>query len=391
MMGNRHVFYIGMGTWDGTTSIGMVRIMSVLGKYNDLTFVNYPYTIKDVLLGIIGLNNFPVSRILGIKNRVEKKKTLQGHYVNVFTSFPLLSINFIKNRNIYLLMLRVNNWILRLCLKSYLSKNKIEKPIIIYGFNPFSGLFNIGELGESQNIYYCYDQIKAAKWLSNHGGDIEEQFIKKVDKVITTSRALYFEKRKLNHNCSLIQNGVDFELFNKAYNPIKEIKSNVSIGYIGMVDDRIDYNLLEFLLVSLPKYQFRMMGKVTNSIEKNKLSKFKNIEFTGHINYEEVTKYLTNLDICIIPFTKNEFTRNIYPNKINEYLAAGKPVISTNFADLREFDNIISLVNSKEAFLEALKYEVCNNDQKKQRLRIQTANNNSWEKRGKVLYDFINS
>lgn len=389
-MSRKSIVYIGLGTWGGSTSQNSVRIMSVLSRDYDILFVNYTYTWKDVIFRILGLNNFPIKYILGLKNRIEEKKTTQGYSLKTLTAYPIIPVNFIKYRPLFLQGLKLNNWILRRCISTYLKKlNYSKNATIIYGFNPFMGVFNIGKLNESQNIYYCYDQIKAAKWASKHGEFIENTFIKKVDHVITTSRALFDEKSILNKNCKLVQNGVDFELFSKAISNDTSKKNNPVVGYIGVVDFRVDFQLIEYLAREVPDYKFRFVGKIMEEEEVKKLERFDNIEFLGEVIYEEVIMYLEKMDICIIPFVHNEFTRNIYPIKINEYLAAGKPVVSTDFADLQEFKTTISVSHSNTQFMEFLKNEFLTNNPEKVKQRMGLAKSNSWEYRANSFKELI--
>ncbi|UZS00105.1 glycosyltransferase [Chondrinema litorale] len=395
-MAGKNIIYIGLGTWDGSTSKNSVRLMSILGDNNKVLFVNYQYTLKDVILALFKMNSFsvPLLKILGLNKRIEEKNTLSGNKVNVLTLYPLLSINFISQKKLFLLALKINNWILRTCVKKYMKKLSFDTSdtTIVYGFNPFMGIYNIGEFNEKRNIYYCYDQIKAAKWASKHGEEVENMFIKKVDTVITTSRALYEEKSHLNKNCILIQNGVDFELFNKAYSEdcINTNKSNPVIGYVGVIDDRIDFNLIKFLAENLTNYSFKFVGKVTEKGACEKIIQSqKNIEFLGEIKYEEVMVFLKEFDLCIIPFVKNEFTRNIYPIKINEYLAAGKPVVSTDFANLQEFVQIVSICQSKNEFLDSIQQEFILNNHDKITKRIELAKQNSWGNRANAFSKLI--
>jgi glycosyltransferase involved in cell wall biosynthesis len=93
----------------------------------------------------------------------------------------------------------------------------------------------------------------------------------------------------------------------------------------------------------------------------------------------------------IIPFVRNEHTYTIYPLKINEYLAAGLPVVSTEFSMLNDFEGIISLANTPETFLEALQRALAEIDGPSAADRVATARNNSWTRRAEEFEDVMNA
>src|SRR5690606_5097654 len=96
----------------------------------------------------------------------------------------------------------------------------------------------------------------------------------------------------------------------------------------------------------------------TNEKAGRRLSHFPNVKLLGERNAEEVPEFLKKMDVCIIPYLKNDVTRGVYPLKINEYLAAGKPVVMTDFAPLPEFEAMVGIASSKEKFLALVKDEL---------------------------------
>lgn len=384
----KNIAYFGLGTWDGVASQNSVRIMSILGRDHNVLFINYPFTLKDLLFGLLGLKKVPVKQMLGLQNRLDVKYSHQGYEVKTLTCYPILPINFISNKKIYWALLRLNNWILTRCINRYFKKiNYTCKVNMIYGFNPFVGFIDERMLNITKSIYYCYDQIKAANWASKHGESVEKVFIKKVDHVVTTSRALFEEKKLLNSTCTLIQNGVDFELFTRAYTPSQD-RSN-TIGYVGVVDYRIDFELIKYIASALPDLNIEFVGRVEKSAKNEVVKVVSNVVFKGGVAYENVPECISTFDVCIIPFAHNEFTRNIYPIKINEYLATGKPVVTTDFANLQEFEHIVSICDSKEAFVAAIQRELSKNNVVKEKERIALARTNSWENRAARFLDLI--
>ena len=97
------------------------------------------------------------------------------------------------------------------------------------------------------------------------------------------------------------------------------------------------------------------------------------------------------MDVCIIPFAKNEFNRSIYPLKVNEYLAAGKPVVMTSFADLPEFDGIVEIAESKEDFFLGIVRALALDSDEQRRVRQDFAQHHSWTYRAKDFSRVIES
>ena len=126
---------------------------------------------------------------------------------------------------------------------------------------------------------------------------------------------------------------------------------------------------------------------IDKSIESN-LNRCPNVEFTGAKQPNELAKYMEKIDVGLIPFEKNEFTKNIYPLKINEYLASGMPVVSTNFADLTDFEGLI-YESDETNFKENIKTAIAEKSKILIEKRIAFAKANSWKNRAVELNKII--
>ena len=113
------------------------------------------------------------------------------------------------------------------------------------------------------------------------------------------------------------------------------------------------------------------------------------MEFRSPVKPNEVPALLQKCDVGLIPYICNEYSKNIYPLKINEYLSVGVPVVLTSFAKLPEFDEIVSFTNGKEAFCEAIVQEIENDSLDRITARIQFAEKNSWENRTEIFEHII--
>jgi glycosyltransferase involved in cell wall biosynthesis len=387
-MKKQDIICISMTTWEGDYMKTIVHMMSQLAKHHRVLFVDYAFTWKDLIYTILGKAAAPVRRMVGLSPALRRLKTRGGDEVYHLTLPPVIPINWVSHPKVFAFLLKwqVNPVVNRL--SRVLHQLDFRAPVMINAFHPVMGEALKDRLEVSHLIYYCYDEIRAAQWAGIHGGKYEDYLIKKADAVIVTSEGLYEGRKDKNPHVRLIKNGVDFELFHSAYRNESHHVRPV-IGYLGSVDDRLDYDLLEDMIISRPSWEFRFVGRVTYPAGQRRLSGFRNVTFYGAKQPDEIPQYLKEFDVGLIPFVTSEFTKNIYPLKINEYLAAGKPVVTTNFADLTDFASIAGIASDHESFVQMVEQslEVVSNEELSERLQI--AQSNGWENRAEQVENLL--
>lgn len=380
---HKNIICISQTTWYGEFTKSTVQLLSLLAAKNTIFFVEYPFTVKDVIMSILGKQRAQVARMFGFKKRIQTIKTPFETTINHLVMPPMLSIDFIKNEKLFQFFFKINALIYRYYLKKIIKKYQLVNPIIITAYNPMYGSAMTGKLNEFLHIYYCYDGMDTQRHRSRIY-DIENEFCKKVDGIITTSDYLNSEKLKLNNECFIVKNGVDFNLFvPHAKKSVSENTLEKKVGYIGTLDFRFDIDIMEYAIRNLPKIKFEFTGYLLNHQIIERLSIYENVSFFSSVKAEEVPKLLSKYDAGIIPYKMDEVNKNIYPLKINEYLAVGVPVIMTDFANLTDFKNMVSFGKTKELFKELIEYEINNDTSLKIEQRILFAKQNSWEGRAK--------
>ena len=355
--------------WDTPYVKSTIELMTRLTKENRVIFVDYHYTLKDLFTNKYA----PKKRLLGLKSRWRNIKTDTG-LIEVYTAPPVLPTNWINNQVLLNLVTHVNRFILKGAVKSVMRNVGHTEATMINAFNPAFGLLTKKYWKVKQSLYYCYDEISGTSWAGKYGPTYETQYAKEVDGIICTSSHLKQQKAKLNPNCHLVPNGVNLDIF-QAQAPNKN--TNQAIGYVGAIDNRIDFELIQALAKDMDNYDFHFYGPVKTTLP----SMPANVHFHGAIPQEHLPLKVNKLDACLIPFVKNELTAAIYPLKINEYLALGKPVISTDFADLSDFTKLISVGKDSAAFIDQIKKELLYNNRLKAQKRIKFAKGNSWDHR----------
>jgi len=262
--------------------------------------------------------------------------------------------------------------------------------ISITSFMPFYGLFLKGKLNEKLNIYYCYDPIDG-KRNGPRGLIYETDFIKDIDAVIVTSDYLSEQKKLVNPNIYVVKNGVDYKMFRKAVEETKKHENPKIVCYTGSIDQRFETEIVEYCIKNSPEYQFIFVGPVRNKNAAEKISKYPNVILKAPVPYKDIPLIMFNSHVGIIPYTRTRLNKNVYPLKINEYLAVGTPIVMTDFAMLTEFDNLVSVAADKETFLNKINYEIEYDTSEKQMKRIRFASNNSWDNRAKYFSEILES
>lgn len=125
-------------------------------------------------------------------------------------------------------------------------------------------------------------------------------------------------------------------------------------GYFGVIDERLDYELVAALAERFPEASVAMAGPFAK-VDPNELPKHPNIHWLGQQKYEDLPSLVKGFDVCLMPFALNEATKYINPTKTLEYMAGGKPVVSTAIADVvRNFTPIVQVANSPAEFVDAV-------------------------------------
>ena len=392
MIQGQNIVCISNTNWFGSYAKSTVQILERLARNNNILFVEYPYTIKDLLTDFDGKKFVPSKRMLGIEKRLQQITTDSGTKVYNLVIPPGIPVYFLKNEKLFNFFFKFNTYIYKRSVKKAMKKLNFQNTILLTAYNPFYGMAMHGKLAEKVHIYYCYDGVESG-FFGKRIFEFEEKFSQKVKAIITSSEYLNAGKLKLNANSFVVKNGVDFPSFQQFAKQPLYVRERKKVGYIGTLDPRFDIDTVEFAVQELKDFDFEFTGDMRNEAMKARLSKYPNVRFFSPVKPKDVPELLAKYDVGIIPYIVNEVNKNIYPLKINEYLAVGVPVIMNAFADLPDFRNIVSVVTNKFDFVEKLKQETSTDSEDKIQKRIEFASKNSWEERaiefGNIIEKFI--
>ncbi len=245
----------------------------------------------------------------------------------------------------------------------------------------------------AQSIYDITDD-----WTKFSGNQTQLELVQKQDhklcveakQVIVCSDQLYEDKRTLcePNRLHLIPNGVHIDHYvtvtdhSKHSHRLAVDWQRPVLGYTGTIHgDRVDVNLVTQIAKSNPNATIAMVGpNLLAGEDQTRLSKHSNIVFTGALPYSELPEIMRAFDVCMVPHVMTPFTESLNPIKLWEYLAAGKPIVSTNLAGFRDFPELVHIADTYDGFLRNLDIALTE-DFSHTVARQAVAQHHSWDKR----------
>ena len=383
------IICVGQTPWKGDFQKAVVQLMTELSVRHRVLYVDYQYTLKDWAMGVVGRRAVPIRTMMHLADPLVKKTFDNGSEAYVWTPPAMLPINFLPAKP-YDLLLKWNVDRLIKGLKGVMRQLNMNRPLVVNAMNPVVGLSMLNQLNECATIYYCFDEITLLDWMSRHGGRYEPLYLQQVDAVVTTSETLRQTKSVLQPNAYCVKNGVNFDLFNQSRQLAdSDPTAEPVVGYLGTADNRINLDLVEYCVRTMPDVQFQFVGEVHEPAITQRLSAYPNVTLMASRQPEELPAVLARMNAAMIPFVCNPHTYTIYPLKINEYLAAGLPVVSTPFSLLGDFDGVIELAETPADFAQALRRALNDTSAKRLNERVAMARTNSWERRAEEFEDVI--
>jgi glycosyltransferase involved in cell wall biosynthesis len=226
--------------------------------------------------------------------------------------------------------------VLRRELDRFLASERVVEPWLWY-YTPMALPWTDHVRAEAV-IYDCMDELSGFKFCPPELRELERRLIARADVLFTGGRSLYEAKRGHHRNTFLFPSSVDIAHFAQARGSVAEpadqaVIGHPRIGYFGVIDERIDLDLLAHLAARRPEWQIVMVGPLAK-ITQDDLPQAANLHWLGLKSYAELPAYLAGWDVAIMPFALNDSTLHISPTKTPEYLSGGRPVVSTPIRDV---------------------------------------------------------
>jgi UDP-galactopyranose mutase len=247
----------------------------------------------------------------------------------------------------------------RLLLKNMLAEHEVDDYLLWY-YTPMA-LSISSQLKPRFIVFDCMDELSAFKGAPQEMRDREAELMNKANLVFTGGQSLFEAKVGRHPDLHAFPSSIDFAHFAQARNHTIDPADQASIphprvGFAGVIDERMDIDLLANVADLMPQVHFVMLGPVVK-IDPATLPQRNNIHYLGGKSYKELPSYLGGWDAAMLPFAHNDSTRFISPTKTPEYLAAGKPVVSTSIKDVvRPYgvQRLVRIADTPEEFASAI-------------------------------------
>lgn len=289
--------------------------------------------------------------------RISKYKQDGDHpmeNVTVYAMPPVLPF-YNKNR----LINKINQRRLAAYVRSKMKKHGFTDPVL-WIYHP-SSTDAVELIPHKSLVYDCVDRHSGYKGLINPEvvNKMESDLASKCDVVFATAKGLYETLRKYNENTYLIPNGANYELFSRVDDPALPIPDDMFtiqkpvLGFSGALQECIDYSLVAYAAKKHPEWSFVFIGSPLPGVDTSELNGLPNVHMLGRKNYKEMVNYLAYFDVCLNLFRSGDLAKDVSPLKFYEYLATGKPIVSTPQPDqVQEFSDVVYIASTPDEFVE---------------------------------------
>ena len=257
-----------------------------------------------------------------------------------------------------------------------------EEPVQWF-YDPMAVPAFLGQMDEIAIVYDCMDELSKFREAPPQIKTRERELLHEADVVFAGGRKLWESKKLLNGNCHFYGCGVDVAHFGKARDPRTKIPDDAAalpkpvLGYFGVVDERMDYELLAKLADANPGWSIAMVGP---TLKVDRVPRGPNLHWLGQKAYAELPSYCKAFDVCLMPFALNEATEFINPTKALEYMATGKPIVSSAIADVvTNFGSLVKIARTRDDFVSLCRQAIDKPDAAASEAGLKKAAENSWD------------
>ncbi|HJZ78048.1 MAG TPA: ElyC/SanA/YdcF family protein [Vicinamibacterales bacterium] len=289
--------------------------------------------------------------------------------------------------------LRPSRWINRLALgraiRRWMRATGFSQPIV-WTFLPTPLARDLVAAFDPQlTIYYCIDDLASSSAGAQRITASEEQLFREADLVFVTSERLRERAARFSDRVHVFPFGVSLERFEAVRRHHEAAPDDVAslarpvVGYVGGLHQWVDQDLLARVARSMPDATFALVGPEQTDV--SMLRTCSNIRLLGLRPHDELPRYVKSFDVGIVPYRLTEYTANVYPTKLNEYLSMGIPVVATDLPEIRRFNTqhgaIVGIAADADGFGQAIRSALNDSAQTDVDRRIAIAAQNSWASR----------
>jgi glycosyltransferase involved in cell wall biosynthesis len=242
-------------------------------------------------------------------------------------------------------------------LKKWMRSLGFKNPILWF-YTPFSEPL-LRRIPHSASVYECVDEFRSAKGFvrADVVGAMEDTLLRNVDLTIVTQENLLPRRAALCKRAYCVPNAADVDLFASVAKSSPAVPLELEklphprIGFVGHIQYWIDFDLIRHLAVKHPEWSFAMIGPIGPLAKTGPVKGLANVHFLGRQPQNAIPLFLNGIDVCLNPYFTGELANNCSPLKLYEYLAAGKPIVSSEMPEARKFAGMVSVGESYDGVL----------------------------------------
>jgi uncharacterized SAM-binding protein YcdF (DUF218 family)/glycosyltransferase involved in cell wall biosynthesis len=291
----------------------------------------------------------------------------------------------------------VNRFLLARALRRWMRATGFYQPIV-WTFLPTPiALDLIAAIDPSLTIYYCIDDLAASSPGARRIVRSELRLFEQADLVFVTSEKLRERAARVSQQVHLFPFGVNFERFDCVRQAADAAPADLAalerpiVGYLGGLHQWVDQELIVAVASRMPNVTFALVGPAQTDV--SALERCANVRLLGQRAHESVPAYVKGFDVGIVPYRIAEYTMNVYPTKLNEYLVMGIPVVATDLPEIRRFNRqhggLVGVASGPEAFSQAIRAALNDSTPSDVQRRIAAAHENSWQRRLETMNGLI--
>ena len=393
-MKNSDIIIVGMQPWDIKIGSSCKCIANEFAANNRVLYVNPPLT----RVVRIRMRNDPAiqKRIRIIKGQDEG---FTKERENLWVLYPKMiaeSINWIPVNAVFDCLNRINNRRFAKEIRKAAQRLGFKNYLIFNDGLMFGGRYLKEYLRPDKCVYYLRDNFLAGQYFVKHGARIQGEIMREADSVVVNSPYLLKYAEQYNKRAFFVGQGAGTGSSTEYKDigipgDLKPVKKPV-IGYAGTLTAlRLDIELIAFISKQRPEWSLVLVGPEDDSAFRNsELHSIKNIYFLGRKDPREIQFYIKGFDVCINPQLVNPVTEANYPLKIDEYLAAGKPIVAARTSTMTEiFSEYVCLASGKEEFVQGIEKALSADNEKEAARRRAFAATHTWAKVAARIYQSI--
>lgn len=357
-------------------------------KSNQVLIVEHPYTWAEVL------RNFTKRKTwLRLRASIRTKPLIKTKgKIKILVPPVVIPINFLSYGKRYKGLSRWNHRLVSKRINTFLLSTNWLSYEFINSYNyhfPYLHFLLIGK--QVNRVYHCVDPI-VKPYTMKHGIRNQKEAIHNSDMVISTAPQLQrqWETKKPSF---LVPNAVNYEHFNSPQQYVPKIRGlgQKIVGYFGVIERRIDFELLINTFKNKPDWTLLLAGPIEEGYVPEAIKLMPNVHFSGRYSYSDLPAMIYSVDATIIPFKMDDASKSIYPLKLYEYMSTGKPIVCTLFNPdlLLPLEDQIYLASDFGTFEKAIGRALIDKDLEAQLSRKTFASMNTWENRAQLFLNYL--